>query len=87
MTAQSKNSRKIAKRKEITRMHLAGEKGPAKTTPQHNKKWTYRSNPVLMKSLDEFVKGPQEKPTRGPGKTSGKDILANAGGAAKPQKD
>jgi len=41
----------------------------------------------LMKSLDEFVKGPQDKADRGPSKTSGKDILARAGGAARHQED
>lgn len=78
MSRQSKNARKIALRKQVTAMHKNGEKGPARTQPQHGKKWTYRSNPVAMKALAEFLKGtaePQEK-------TSGKAILRKAGKAA-----
>lgn len=60
MTRQSKNARKLAKAKEITRMHLAGEKGPAKTVPKHNKKWTYRSNPEIGKRVAEAMKASHE---------------------------
>lgn len=86
MTAQNKNARKIAKRKEITRMHLAGEKGPSSTEPKHGKKWTYRQNPAFLKAIAEAQKAAAAA-DRGPGKTSGKAILAKAGGAAKPQED
>lgn len=60
MTAQSKNARKLAKAREITRMHLQGEKGPAKTTPQHGKRWTYRTNPEIAKRIAEAAKAHHE---------------------------
>lgn len=60
MTRQSKNARILAKAKEITRMHLAGDKGPAKTMPKHNKRWTYRSNPDVAKRIAEALKASNE---------------------------
>lgn len=83
MSRNNKNARNVARRKAITALHLKGEKGPARTTPTHTKKWTYRSNPAAMKALAEFVKAkngeadPKEK-------TSGKRILRGAGKAAQP---
>ena len=61
MTAQSKNARKLAKAREVSRMHKNGEKGPAKTMPQHGKRWTYRSNPEIAKRIAEMVKATAEK--------------------------
>lgn len=63
MSSQSKNARKLAKAREITRMHKNGEKGPAKTTPKHGKRWTYRSNPEIQKRVAEMIKASQEPET------------------------
>ena len=63
MSSQSKNARKLAKAREITRMHKQGEKGPAKTTPKHNKRWTYRTNPETAKRIAEAMKASGEKQT------------------------
>jgi hypothetical protein len=78
MSRTSKNAKNLARARRITEMHKQGEKGPARTTPLHGKKWTYRSNPDTMKRLNELLKGPQENSD----KTAGKKILRNAGGAA-----
>ena len=56
MSSQSKNARKLAKAREISRMHKNGEKGPAQTTPKHSKRWTYRSNPEIQKRVAEAMK-------------------------------
>jgi hypothetical protein len=61
MTAQSKNARKLAKAHEISRMHKNGDKGPSKTTPKHEKRWTYRSNPEIAKRIVEMVKATADK--------------------------
>lgn len=37
MSRQSKNARNLARAARITAMHKNGEKGPAKTSPQHGK--------------------------------------------------
>lgn len=79
MSRQSKNARNIARRKAITAMHKNGEKGPARTTPKHGKRVTYRTNPVLQKALAEFIKG--NAPTKE--KTSGREILRKAGAASR----
>lgn len=79
MSHNNKNARNLAKARAITLLHKNGEKGPAKTNPQHGKKWTYRGNPDAMKKLNEFVKGPE--PTK-EDKTSAKKILSKAGRAA-----
>lgn len=60
MSSQSKNARKLAKAREISRMHKNGEKGPAKTTPRHDKRWTYRSNPEIQKRIAEAMKASNE---------------------------
>lgn len=79
MSRQSKNTRLIALRKQITAMHKNGEKGPAKTTPKHGKRVTYRTNPATQKALAEFLKG-----TSAPAeKTSGAAILRKSGGASR----
>lgn len=80
MSRNSKNARRKAQAKVITKLHQDGGKGPAKTTPKHGKRWTYRSNPVLMKSMDEFLKG--QTPRGGRAKTSGAEILEKAGAAS-----
>lgn len=78
MSRQSKNARKLAKAKEITRMHLAGEKGPARTTAAHGKRFGYRTNPEVLKRIAEMSGA-----TRAEGeKTAGKRILRSAGKAA-----
>ena len=59
MSRQSKNARKLAKAKEITALHLKGEKGPARTMPNHGKKWTYRHNPEVAKRIAEAIKASQ----------------------------
>lgn len=38
MSRQSKNARNLARARSITALHQGGNKGPAKTTPQHGKK-------------------------------------------------
>lgn len=38
MSRQSKNARNLARARQISAMHKNGEKGAAKTTPQHGKK-------------------------------------------------
>ena len=63
MTAQSKNARKLAKAREISRMHKNGEKGPSRTTPLHGKRWTFRSNPEIQKRVAEMLKSSNEKQT------------------------
>lgn len=62
MTAQSKNARKLAKAREITRMHKNGEKGPSRTTAVHGKRWTYRNNPEVQKRIAEMLKASQAEP-------------------------
>jgi hypothetical protein len=79
MSRQSKNAKNAARAKSITLMHKNGEKGPKSTSPQHGKKWTYRSNPDAMKRLQEFLKGPEEVKSE---KTAGKRILRGAGKAS-----
>lgn len=37
MPRQNKAAKKQAQAKQITALHLRGEKGPAKTTPKHGK--------------------------------------------------
>jgi hypothetical protein len=77
VSRQSKNARNKERAKAYTKMHLNGEKGPAKTVPKHGKKWTYRQNPTAMKALAEKLKSS----TPGTTKTAGAEILAKAGGA------
>lgn len=60
MSRQSKNARNLAKAREITRLHLAGEKGPARTVPKHDKRWGYRSNPEIAKRIAEAMKASHE---------------------------
>jgi hypothetical protein len=79
MSRNSKSARRLEQAKDITKMHQAGNKGPAKTTPKHAKRHTYRHNPEIAKRLaDMKVIAAGGKP-----KTSGKKILESAGGAAK----
>lgn len=82
MTKQRKQEKKAVLAQAITRMHAQGEKGPSKTSPNHNKRYTYRSNPDTLKRIAEAVKAKQE--VKGE-KTSGKRILRDAGKAAQPQ--
>ena len=82
MTKQRKNEKKAVLAKAITAMHLQGEKGPAKTTPLHGKKWGYRSNPEVAKRIAEMSKAPAEDSSGVHEKTSGKKILRSAGRAS-----
>ena len=82
MTKQRKNEKKSAVAVTITRMHLAGEKGPSKTTPLHGKRFGYRTNPDTLKRIAEALKATQE--VKGE-KTAGKRILRGAGKASQPQ--
>lgn len=79
MSRNSKNARNLARARMYSEMRKKGEKGPSATQPKHGKKHTYRSNPVLMKSLDEFVKGIDAK--RKP-KSGLEQVLENVGAAA-----
>ena len=87
MSRQSKNARNLARARDITKLHKNGEKGPSKTAPKHNKKWTYRSNPASMKALAEFLKAKSGDVDAAKEKTSGKAILRKAGKAARPESE
>ena len=78
MSRQSKNATRKAQAKVITAMHLRGEKGPAKTTPKHSKKWGYRDNPEVAKRIAEMAKASAPVET-----TAAKRILRGAGGASR----
>jgi hypothetical protein len=54
MSRQSKNARNLAKARDITKMHLNGEKGPSKTTPQHGKKSAWWQK---FQTYSSFIKG------------------------------
>lgn len=60
MSSQSKNARKLAKAREISRMHKNGEKGPSRTVALHGKRWTYRTNPEIQKRVAEAMKASNE---------------------------
>lgn len=80
MSRQSKNAKNRARAKAITALHKNGEKGPARTTPLHGKRWGYRTNPDVARRIAELIAAtaatdPKEK-------TSGKKILRGAGRAA-----
>ncbi len=80
MSRNSKNARNLARARQISSMRKNGEKGPSKTTPQHNKRWGYRTNPETQKRLAEMLKATNAAPTRG--RTAGRQILEKAGAAA-----
>jgi hypothetical protein len=80
MTKQNKNARNIAAAKAITSLHKNGGKGPAKTTPKHGKRFGYRDNPETLKRIAELAKAASTAAAKE--KTSGKKILAEAGGAS-----
>jgi hypothetical protein len=80
MSRNSKNARNLAKARDITKMHQNGEKGPARTSPQHGKKWGYRDNPEVAKRIAEMMKAAEPANE----KTAGKKILRNAGKASQP---
>lgn len=79
MSRQNKAVKNRARAKEITRMHLAGEKGAASTGPKHNKRWGYRNNPDVLKRISEAMKAEREhltnaqKALRGAGKAAVND--------------
>lgn len=81
MSRQNKNAKNLERARNLSKQRKDGTKGPAKTNPQHGKRWTYRSNPDVAKRVAEQLKvtgGPDTKD-----KTNGKKILAKAGGASK----
>lgn len=81
MSRNSKNATRKAQAKAITALHQSGQKAAAKTTPLHNKKWGYRSNPDVAKRIAEMVKATAKDDPKD--KTAGKKILRKAGGASK----
>lgn len=81
MSRNSKGYRLVARRKANTAARKSGGGGPAKTTPKHDKRWTYRHNPEIAKRIDEQLKATAT--SGGREKTSGRAILAKAGGASK----
>jgi hypothetical protein len=81
MSRQSKNAKRLAKAREISKLHKDGGKGPTRTEPKHGKRWTYRHNPAVQKALAEALKASAPKQE----KTSGKAILAKAGSASADQ--
>jgi hypothetical protein len=85
MSRNSKNARNLAKARSITLMHKNGEKGPARTTPSHGKKWGYRDNPEVLKRIAEMIKAEHESSGGKAEKTAGKRILRGAGKAAQPE--
>ncbi len=80
MSKNSKNAKNLARAASFTEQRKNGNKGPAKTTPLHGKKWGYRTNPEVAKRIAEMVKATAEAKD----KTNGKAILEKAGGASKP---
>ncbi len=53
MSRNSKNAKVLAKAREITALHKNGGKGPAKTTPKHEKRKAWWQ----LGSYTTFVKG------------------------------
>ena len=80
MSRQSKNAKNLERARQISKQRQAGTKGPAKTAPQHHKRWTYRGNPDMAKRAAEQLKTPG---TGRKNKTGGEKILAAAGKASK----
>ena len=60
MSRNSKNARRIAARKEMSKLRQGGGAGPARTTPKHEKKnaWWQIGNG----SYSAFVKGKKKRP-------------------------
>lgn len=79
MSKNSKNAQRLVKAREMSKLRKEGNKGPARTTPKHEKRWGYRDNPEVAKRKAEMLKATQEPKD----KTAGKKILAGAGGASK----
>ena len=80
MSKNSKNAQRYEKARAMTKLHLAGSKGPAKTTPKHGKRWGYRTNPEVAKRIAERLKATQVDSRSN--RTSGRQILAGAGSAS-----
>ncbi len=59
MTKQNKNAKKRAYAKQFTDLHKQGQRGPSSNTATHGKRYTYRGNDKLMKSLAEYLKKTQ----------------------------
>jgi len=79
MSKNNKNARNLERARQFSKQRQQGNKGAAKTTPLHNKKWGYRTNPEVQKRIAEQLKATQAANE----KTSGKKILESAGGASK----
>lgn len=78
MTKQRKQEKRAVLAAAITALHKNGEKGPARTSPQHGKRYGYRNNPDVMKRMAEMSKAAKSVEL-----TSAKAILAGAGSASK----
>ena len=78
MSKNNKNSQRIIKAREMSKMRKAGGKGASKTQQKHGKRWTYRSNPEVQKRIAEQLKATQEKT-----KSASQKLLEGAGSAAK----
>jgi len=79
MSRNSKNARNLTMARQHSATRKSGGSGPSKTTPLHGKRWGYRTNPDTQKRLAEAMKA-VDRPKRG--RTSGRQILEKAGGAA-----
>lgn len=61
MSHNSKNAKRIAARKEMSKARANGNPGPAKTTPKHGKKNAWWQK---CRSYSEFIKGDGKKGKR-----------------------
>jgi len=59
MSRQSKNARNLARARSISTMHKNGEKGPARTSPQHGKTKAWWQ--VGNGTYSEFLKGGKKR--------------------------
>jgi len=58
MSRNSKNARRTEERKQWSKVRLGGGKGPSRTTPKKDKKFSYRSPPPhIAKDRQEKVAG------------------------------
>lgn len=80
MSRQSKQARNQVQAKAASKQRQNGTPGPAKTTPKHGKRWTYRTNPEIQKRLAEMFGTVAKGNTRGT--RGGKKVLEGAGKAA-----
>lgn len=59
MSRQSKSAKRKILAQQVTKMHLAGNRGPAKTTPKHGKKYentlNYKRKIAATKSKKSYL--------------------------------